>query len=88
MLEFSIFISSQSKNIVKDNSEYLGIFYLLKLIFQTVEMAKVLWYNPSQDCHHGKVYPRRHKPGALPGYAIPKRPYFYHILVSGNISLA
>jgi hypothetical protein len=30
MLEFSNFISSKSKNIVKDNSECLRIFYLLK----------------------------------------------------------
>jgi hypothetical protein len=27
-------ISFKSKNIVKDNSEYLGIFHLLKWIFQ------------------------------------------------------
>jgi len=26
--------SSKSENIVKDNNEYLAIFYLLKLIFQ------------------------------------------------------
>jgi hypothetical protein len=38
-----------------------------------VEMAKLLLYKPSEDCHHGKVYPRRNKPGALPGYVIPKR---------------
>ncbi len=33
---FKIFkiISSNSKNIVKDNSEYLGIFHLLKWMFQ------------------------------------------------------
>jgi hypothetical protein len=30
MLKFSKIISSKSKNIVKDNSEYLWIFYLLK----------------------------------------------------------
>jgi hypothetical protein len=30
MLKFSKLISSNSKNIVKDNSEYLGIFHLLK----------------------------------------------------------
>jgi len=51
MLKFSKIISSKSKNIVKENSEYLGIFYLLKLIFLIiylfiwwicVEMAKVL----------------------------------------------
>jgi hypothetical protein len=51
MLKFSKIISSKSKNIVKENSEYLGIFYFLKLIFLIiylfiwwicVEMAKVL----------------------------------------------
>jgi hypothetical protein len=50
MLKFSKINSSKSKNIVKDNSEYFGIFYLLKRIFQnqliirqtSVEMAKVL----------------------------------------------
>ncbi len=30
MLKFSNFISFKSKNIVKDNCEYLGVFYLLK----------------------------------------------------------
>jgi len=30
MLKFSKIISSKSKNIVKDNSEYLGIFHFLK----------------------------------------------------------
>jgi hypothetical protein len=30
MLKFSFFISSKSKNIVKGNSEYLGMFHLLK----------------------------------------------------------
>jgi hypothetical protein len=30
MLKFSKIISSKSKNIVKDTSEYLGIFHLLK----------------------------------------------------------
>jgi hypothetical protein len=30
MLKFSKIISSKSKNIVKDNSEYLGIFHVLK----------------------------------------------------------
>jgi hypothetical protein len=35
MLQFSKMVSSKSKKIVKDNSEYLGlIFHLLKLIFQ------------------------------------------------------
>jgi hypothetical protein len=34
MLKFSKIISFKSKNIVKDNSEYLGIFHLLKWIFQ------------------------------------------------------
>jgi hypothetical protein len=34
MLKFSKIISSKSKNIVKDNSEYLGIFHLLKGFFQ------------------------------------------------------
>ncbi len=34
MLKFSKIISSKSKNMVKDNSEYFGIFYLLKWIFQ------------------------------------------------------
>jgi hypothetical protein len=34
MLKFSKIISSKSKNIVKDDSEYLGIFYLFKWIFQ------------------------------------------------------
>jgi hypothetical protein len=33
-LKFSKIISSKSKNIVKDNSEYLGIFHSLKWIFQ------------------------------------------------------
>jgi hypothetical protein len=49
MLRFSKNISSKSKNVVKDNSEYLGKFYLLKWIFQNklinqqtcVGMAKV-----------------------------------------------
>jgi hypothetical protein len=30
LLKFSKFISSKSKNIVKDNNEYLEIFHLLK----------------------------------------------------------
>jgi hypothetical protein len=30
ILEFSKFISSKSKNIVKENSEYFAIFHLLK----------------------------------------------------------
>jgi len=34
LLKFSEIISCKSKNIVKDNSEYLGVFYLLKWIFQ------------------------------------------------------
>jgi len=34
MLKFSNTISFKSKNIVKENSEYLGIFCLLKWIFQ------------------------------------------------------
>jgi hypothetical protein len=34
MLKFSKNISSKSKNIVKENSEYLGIFHFLKLFFQ------------------------------------------------------
>ncbi len=34
MLKFSNFISSKSENIVKDNSEYLRIFHLLRCIFQ------------------------------------------------------
>ncbi len=50
-LKFSEIISSKSKNIVKDNNEYLGIFHLLNWIFQneliigqtSVEMAKVIW---------------------------------------------
>jgi hypothetical protein len=33
MLKFSNFISFKSKNILKDNSEYLGIFHLLKWIW-------------------------------------------------------
>jgi hypothetical protein len=33
-LKFSEIISSKSKNIVKDNNEYLQIFHLLKWIFQ------------------------------------------------------
>jgi hypothetical protein len=33
-LKFSKNKISKSKNIVKDNSEYLGIFHLLKWIFQ------------------------------------------------------
>jgi hypothetical protein len=52
MLKFSKITSSKSKNIVKDNSEYLKIFHLLDWIFQIylfiwrtcVEMAKVLRY--------------------------------------------
>jgi hypothetical protein len=50
MLKFVEIISSKSKNIVEESSEYLGIFYLLKWKFQNelivwqtcVEMAKVL----------------------------------------------
>ncbi len=34
MLKFSKIIFSKSKNIVKYNGEYLGIFHFLKLIFQ------------------------------------------------------
>jgi hypothetical protein len=34
MLKFSNFISSNSNNIVKENSEYLKIFHLLKWMFQ------------------------------------------------------
>jgi hypothetical protein len=34
MVKFSKNILSKSKNIVKDNNEYLGIFHLLKLFFQ------------------------------------------------------
>jgi len=34
MLKFSKIIFSKSKNIVKDNSEYLEIFHLLKWKFQ------------------------------------------------------
>jgi hypothetical protein len=34
MLKFAKNISSKSKIIVKDNNEYLGIFYLLKWKFQ------------------------------------------------------
>jgi len=45
MLKFSKIIFFKSKNIVKDNNEYLGISHLLKIsliIQQTyVEMAKV-----------------------------------------------
>jgi hypothetical protein len=63
MLKFSKIIFSKSKNIVKDNSEYLGIFHLLKWVFfnylfiwwTCVEMAKVLWYfasTPSDDILH------------------------------------
>jgi hypothetical protein len=33
MLKFSKIISFKSKNIVKDNNEYLGIFHLLKWIW-------------------------------------------------------
>jgi hypothetical protein len=53
MLKFTKNISSKPKKIiVKDNNEYLGIFNLLKWIFQNeliiwqtcVEMAKVLQY--------------------------------------------
>jgi len=39
MLKFLKFISSKSKNIVKDNSEYFGLFYLLKLINYLTEMC-------------------------------------------------
>ncbi len=50
MLKFSKIISSKSKNIAKENSEYFRIFHLLRWIFQNyliiwqtcVEMAKVL----------------------------------------------
>jgi hypothetical protein len=49
-LKFSKIISYESNNIVKDNSEYLGLIHLLKWFFQNklitqwtcVEMAKVL----------------------------------------------
>jgi hypothetical protein len=34
MLEFSNIISSKSTNVVKENSEYLGMFHLLKWMFQ------------------------------------------------------
>jgi hypothetical protein len=34
MLKFSKIISSKSKNIVKENQEYSGIFHLLKCILQ------------------------------------------------------
>jgi hypothetical protein len=34
MLKFSKIIRSKSKDIVKENNEYLGIFHLLKWIFQ------------------------------------------------------
>ncbi len=34
MLKFSKTISFESKNIVKENSEYLGIFHFLKWMFQ------------------------------------------------------
>jgi len=34
MLNFLKIISSKSKNIVKENSEYLEVFYLLKWMFQ------------------------------------------------------
>jgi hypothetical protein len=34
MFKFLKIISSKSKNIVKDDSEYLGIFHLLKWKFQ------------------------------------------------------
>jgi len=52
MLKFSNIISSKSNNILKDNSENLGILHLLKWKFQNelviwwtyVEMVKVLWY--------------------------------------------
>jgi len=51
MLNFQIFICSKSKDIVKENNEYLRIFHLLNWIFQNyliiwqtrVEMAKVSW---------------------------------------------
>ncbi len=33
MLKISKIISSKSKNIVKDNSEYLGIFYFVEMNF-------------------------------------------------------
>jgi hypothetical protein len=57
MLKFSNIIFSKSKNIVKDNSEYLGIFHLLKWIFQNeliiwwtcVEMAKLLRYQQERN---------------------------------------
>jgi len=50
MLKFWKNISSKSENIVKENSEYLGMFHLLKWMFQNlliiwqtcVEMAEVL----------------------------------------------
>ncbi len=38
-MKFSKTISSKSKNIVKENSEYLGIFYLLKLINYPTDMC-------------------------------------------------
>jgi len=33
MLKFNKTISSKSKNIVKENNEYLGIFHLMKMNF-------------------------------------------------------
>jgi len=39
MLKFSKIISSESKNIVKDNSEYLGILHLLKWINYLMDMC-------------------------------------------------
>ncbi len=53
MLKFSKIIFFKSKNIVKDNNEYLGLSHLLKIsliIQQTyVEMAKVVRYINYQD---------------------------------------
>jgi hypothetical protein len=68
MLKFSKIIFSKSKNIVKDNSEYFGVFHLLKisLIIQKtyVEMAtKVLRYINYQDENYNrfiKFYTKHH----------------------------
>jgi hypothetical protein len=48
MLKFSKIISSKSKNIVKDNSENLRIFHLLKLIF-----SKLISYS-TDICWNGQ----------------------------------
>jgi len=45
MLKISKTISSKSKNIVEENSEYLGIFHLLKWIFKIINYSIDMCWN-------------------------------------------